>query len=195
MRRGSFFVAPRPEPLDTLKMRLVFECKDGFVCLTLQGGSIQAAVNSGKAIVAWANEEGYALPLAGHNWREWNSATLMQSEQERVEDQLTPFLLTKTKSELLREATERRILLAPVSTASDVAGNPQFAAREFWQNVPHPELEDTIVYPGPSVKVDQSPQRIRRRAPTIGEHNQEIYGGELELSGAELDSLGKAGVI
>ena len=83
MRRGSFFVAPRPEPLDTLKVRLVFPCKDGFVCLTLQGGGNRTAVRSGNAIVAWANEEGYALELQGYNWQEWDSATIAQSEPER----------------------------------------------------------------------------------------------------------------
>lgn len=195
MRRGSFFVAPRPEPLDTLKVRLVFPCKDGFVCLSLQGGSNRTAVRSGNAIIAWANEEGYALELEGYNWQEWDSATIAQSEQERVENQLAPFLLTKTKSELLQEATSRRILLAPVSTMSDVSASPQLAFRQFWQELHHPELEDTLVYPGPSVKVSRAPQHIRRRAPTVGEHNEEIYRGELGLSAEELSSLRKAGVV
>ena len=81
-----------------------------------------------------ANEEGSALELQGYNWQEWDSATIAQSEQERVENQLSSFLLTKTKSELLQEAAKRRILLAPVSTTSDVSANPQLAFRQFWQH-------------------------------------------------------------
>jgi formyl-CoA transferase len=36
---------------------------------------------------------------------------------------------------------------------------------------------------------------IRRRAPLIGEHNQEIYKGELGLSDEELGILKQAAVI
>ena len=132
MRRGSYFVTPRPTLQDTLKVRLVFECKDGYVCLTLQGGSNRTAVNSGRAIVAWANEEGHALGLTGYRWQDWDSSTIKQSEQERVESELAAFLLTRTKAELLTEAARRRILLAPVSTPGDVLGSPQLESRQYW---------------------------------------------------------------
>ena len=195
MRRGSFFVTPRPARGDTIRIRLVFECKDGHVCLTLQGGSNRAAVNSGRAIVAWANEEGYAPGLTGYRWQDWDSSTIEQSEQDRVENQLIAFLLTKTKAELLREAARRRILLAPVSTSSDVLGSPQLESRQYWQKVSHPELQETLVYPGPSVQVAQCPQKVYRRAPTVGEHNTEIYQGELGLSDQDLNLLRRAGVM
>jgi len=195
MRRGSFFVTPRPARGDTIRIRLVFECKDGHVCLTLQGGSNRAAVNSGRAIVAWANQEGHAPGLTGYRWQDWDSSTVEQSEQERVENELIPFLLTKTKAELLEEAARRRILLAPVSTAVDVAGSPQLEARQYWQDVYHPELGETVTYPGPSVQVPRYPQKVYRRAPTIGEHNTEVYQGELGLSDEDLDRLRSTGVI
>ena len=37
--------------------------------------------------------------------------------------------------------------------------------------------------------------KIRRRAPLIGEHNREIYCGELGLSEEELEMLKEVGVI
>jgi len=87
------------------------------------------------------------------------------------------------------------MLLAPVYTVADLPQNRQLAFRDFWLKVFHPELNDTLTYPGPSVKVDQCPQQIHRRAPTIGEHNQEIYEGELGLSNENRSLLKAQGVI
>ena len=40
-----------------------------------------------------------------------------------------------------------------------------------------------------------SPWAISRRAPLIGEHNEEIFCGELALSKGELTLLAESGVI
>ena len=71
----------------------------------------------------------------------------------------------------------------------------QLAAREFWQKVEHPELGTTLTYPGAFANASEAPPRISRRAPRIGEHNQEIYEQELGLSTEELKTLKQAGVI
>ena len=81
-----------------------------------------------------------------------------------------------------------------MTTTADLPQNQQLAFRDYWLKVFHPELNDTLTYPGPSVKVAECPQQIHRRAPTIGEHNQEIYQGELGLSGEELSLLKGKGV-
>jgi len=140
-------------------------------------------------MVAWANEEGHALNLRDYNWETRGQTKAEQSEQDIVESEISSFLLTKTKAELLEGAAKRRILLGPVSTVANLTENPQLAFRDFWGKVFHPELNDTLTYPGPFVKVEQCPQQIYRRAPSIGEHNQEVYENELGLSGKELRLL------
>ncbi|MCK4790930.1 MAG: CoA transferase, partial [Desulfobacteraceae bacterium] len=92
------------------------------------------------------------------------------------------------------EAVKRRIMGYPVSTAKDIMENPQLAAREVWQEIEHPELNDTITYPGPWVKLSKSSLGIRRRAPLIGEHNEEIYK-ELGLPRQDVLALKQANVI
>ena len=59
----------------------------------------------------------------------------------------------------------------------------------------HPELGDTITYPGAFAKFNNNPIEIRRRAPLIGEYNQEIYEEELGMSREQLILLKQAGVI
>ncbi len=146
-------------------------------------------------MVAWANEEDYAQKIKDYKWETWDSGTIEQSRQDLLQDDIAPFLATKTKAELLEGAAKRRILLAPVYTVADLPENLQISFRDYWSKVIHPELNDTLTYPGPSVRVEQCPQKIHRRAPTIGEHNREIYGGELGLSTEQINALKAQGVI
>jgi crotonobetainyl-CoA:carnitine CoA-transferase CaiB-like acyl-CoA transferase len=44
-------------------------------------------------------------------------------------------------------------------------------------------------------RYSHSPGRIISTGPALGEHNQEIFGGQLELSDEELDRLKAARVI
>jgi crotonobetainyl-CoA:carnitine CoA-transferase CaiB-like acyl-CoA transferase len=82
-----------------------------------------------------------------------------------------------------------------LSTAADISENPQLAFREYWAEIEHKELGDSVVYPGPFGKSSQASPRISRRAPLIGEHNIEIYERELGISRDKLVTLKQAGVI
>jgi crotonobetainyl-CoA:carnitine CoA-transferase CaiB-like acyl-CoA transferase len=58
----------------------------------------------------------------------------------------------------------------------------------------HPELQDTITYPGGCIRSSEAPQRQWQRAPLVGEHNAEVFGA-LGLSKEEIVMLKQAGVI
>jgi crotonobetainyl-CoA:carnitine CoA-transferase CaiB-like acyl-CoA transferase len=193
-RSGPYYKTPRPPPLSPLYARRLFHCLDGYVCLAIQGGN-RAAINSSRALVSWANEEGYALELRDYDWDKWNADTADQSEQEFIEGQISPFLLTKTKNELLVEAAKRKMLLAPVSTAADLPQNAQLIARKFWTRVNHPELDDVLTYPGLPFKIEGLEPEIYQRAPMIGEHNREIFQDEMGLTTQKIAVLKSQGVI
>jgi crotonobetainyl-CoA:carnitine CoA-transferase CaiB-like acyl-CoA transferase len=114
---------------------------------------------------------------------------------ERAKDVVAACTRTKTKAELLQAALERDLLIAPVATTREVVENAQLAARDYWQTLAHPELGRDVRYPGPFVRASTTPVRYRRRPPTIGEHNDEIYRSELGLDAARLATLRAAGVI
>jgi crotonobetainyl-CoA:carnitine CoA-transferase CaiB-like acyl-CoA transferase len=48
---------------------------------------------------------------------------------------------------------------------------------------------------GPVPRLSESPGRITRTAPLIGEHNKEIYCGDLGMSNDDLVALRSSGVI
>jgi len=103
--------------------------------------------------------------------------------------------MTKTKAELFDEAVKESMLICPATTVKDILESPQLNVRDFWVEVEHPELGDTITYPGAPVKPSEMPWRVQRRAPLIGEHNEEIYQGELGLPKERLSMLRARGVI
>jgi benzylsuccinate CoA-transferase BbsE subunit len=192
---GQFFVSVRPQagPLFT---RTVVPCKDGYVTLMFGGGAFAGSSQSSRALVDWANSEGYALELKDFDFATmWDNATLTQEESDARNSYIARFLMTKTKAELYEEAVKRGVLLAPCSTFEDVLVNAQLEARGFWEMVEHPELGESLKYPGAPVKLKETPWKIHRRAPLVGEHNEEVYVKELGLSKEEMAVLKANGVI
>lgn len=175
-----------------------FPCKDGWVvCFTVGGAGLRASTESLEKLRAWMAEEGMAPDwFKGLDWTyEYSSERLTPELICRVEAAIGQFLATRTKTELYEEAIRRQIIIAPVNNMADVWQDAQLRAREFWQEVRHPELGDSLLYCGAFVKLGKTPLKIRRRAPLIGEHNQEIYEGELGLCPEEVTALKQAGVI
>jgi crotonobetainyl-CoA:carnitine CoA-transferase CaiB-like acyl-CoA transferase len=82
-----------------------------------------------------------------------------------------------------------------VQTTREVLASEQLAARDYWQALEHPELGQAIRYPGPFAKFSASPLRYRRRPPTVGEHNRELYVGELGFTEQQLAEMQRTGVI
>ena len=105
------------------------------------------------------------------------------------------FTRSRTKAELLELALDRALLLAPLTTVADVVHSPQLASRGYFQPIAHPELGESFLYPGPFMKFGATPIEYRLRPPAVGEHNSEIYRGELGLSELEIASLAQAGII
>jgi crotonobetainyl-CoA:carnitine CoA-transferase CaiB-like acyl-CoA transferase len=113
-------------------------------------------------------------------------------------DQMTPpletFFKTMTKSELGQGAIERRILLFPVNDTKDVFNHPQLLARDFFREVTIGEQNDKLKIPGPFITATGSPLSSFKRAPTIGEHNLEVYS-EIGLTSPEIDRLVEESII
>jgi crotonobetainyl-CoA:carnitine CoA-transferase CaiB-like acyl-CoA transferase len=117
------------------------------------------------------------------------------AEYERLVRLLEDFSKSKTKAELLQAALKRVLLIAPILTTDEVLQSEQLAARRYWQSLSHPELGQTVRYPGPFAKFSAAPLRYRYRPPTVGEHNREVYIGELGVSEPQFVELQRKGII
>ena len=184
---GGVVPYPRPEPHGLLFLHLMYRCKDGHVLAPLVGGAQAGMVKSTRAVVEMANREGMMLELKDYDWTAHDTSTIAGEKFNRLQELWQEYLLTKTKAEILQWAAEKEVMILPGSDAKDVLESPQLAAREFWVKVAHPELGQAITYPGWPIKMSGlPPYQPQRRAPLIGEHNNEIYHDELGLSKEQL---------
>lgn len=200
MMKLNLFRAGSRRSMGTALFRLAFPCKDGYVGFLIAGG--QLASISMPPLIEWMAEE--RMLGAFEDKKDWeakdwtqkvDAMALTQEVVDAWEDSIIKFFASKTKAEIYEKAREEGMIIYPVSTAKDLAENAQLKYRDFYVEVEHPELGEAITYLGSPYRMTESPWRISRRAPLIGEHNQEIYEKELGLSKENVRLLKEAGVI
>jgi crotonobetainyl-CoA:carnitine CoA-transferase CaiB-like acyl-CoA transferase len=62
----------------------------------------------------------------------------------------------------------------PVYTAKDIFEDPHFARREMLVEVEHPGCNAPVHIAGVPIKLSETPGGVRRRAPLLGEHTDEV---------------------
>lgn len=95
--------------------------------------------------------------------------------------------------EVYRQAGAARVPVAFVHTLGDLLESEQLRARGYFHEVDHP-VAGRRTYPGPPFRMGEV-EWAAGRAPLLGEHNQEVYRGELGLGAGELARLRAAGVV
>ena len=178
--------------------RYIYEAADGYVAAVSYGGLYGPG---SRLVVEWLDSYGMADDLTEPEWQEklgdmtgfrpgFNGA-----ESEHLIDVLTAFCKTLPRAQLVEEAQAIGAGWAVVNSPKDLAENEHLLARDFWQEVRHPELNESFRYPGPWARLSETPLRAPQRAPRIGEHNDEVYFGLLQLDPERFRELSEAGVI
>ncbi len=107
---------------------------------------------------------------------------------------ITEFCRRYTKEELYEEGQKRRSAVTPINTVGEFMNSEQVKTREAFIDMEHPVIGKYAHF-GPVPRLSESPGRVIRTSPLIGEHNKEIYGGELGMSNDDLIALRASGVI
>ena len=98
------------------------------------------------------------------------------------------------KMEVFQITKEYRIPCAPVRNPVEVMNDSHMHERGMLEHFDHPELGD-IVVPNTPLRLHETAKVAAGPSPTIGQHNEEIYGGWLGLSTAEIAELRASEVI
>jgi len=160
----------------------VMECRDGyiFVCCVEEHQWRNFVELMGNP--EWAAEDIFADRLKrGLNW-------------DALKIFLEDWLKDQSALDLYKKAQARRIPFAPVSTMGDLLSSDHLKKRGFFVEIAHP-VAGTHKYPGAPLKYGRTPWEIRRPAPTLGQHNEEIFGERLGLKAPRLEELRRRGVI
>ncbi|HYL57499.1 MAG TPA: CoA transferase [Candidatus Acidoferrales bacterium] len=181
-----------------LDIPLVWPAKDGYIAMTFLFGTALGVFT--RKLMHYLCENGFCDEATrDKDWIAYGEMLFNGSEPlsefERIKSLVADFTRVHTKAELLQLAVERGFLMTPVSTVAEVVESPQLASRDYFQTVEHPELGASIRYPGPFAKFSATPIQYRRRAPTVGEHNREVYRDEIMLSDREFAELAQKRII
>ncbi len=117
-----------------------------------------------------------------------------RKHSEIVHTIISDFCARHTKEELYEEGQRRRISVTPINTPREFMESAHTKARQIFIEMEHPVV-GTYQHYGAIPKFSDSPGRVTRTAPLIGEHNEEIYRGRLGLSKEDLFALTAAGII
>ena len=181
-----------------IEIPLVWPASDGYVAMTFLFGSALGVFTA--RLMHFICEQGFCDEATrDKDWIAYGeqlfSGAEPLSEFDRIKELVRNFTRSHTKAELLALAVERGFLITPLTTIAEVVESPQFASRDYFQSVAHPEFGESFQYPGPFAKFSATPIEYRRRPPTVSEHNSEIYRDELGLSEREIADLTRAGII
>jgi crotonobetainyl-CoA:carnitine CoA-transferase CaiB-like acyl-CoA transferase len=122
-------------------------------------------------------------------------AVIAANTSHIIDDLLAKFIASLPAEEVYHAAQERGFTWGAVRAPEALLDDAHLHDRGFWKTVEHPEIGRSFVYPGEAAIYNGSPWDISRRAALLGEHNVEVFGGELGLSHGELVVLAESGVI
>ncbi|MFQ5826112.1 MAG: CaiB/BaiF CoA transferase family protein [Dehalococcoidia bacterium] len=158
----------------------IYRCKDGYVHFFV--------VNEWDSFVDWIG--------APEVFKEkiWQAKQFRRDNVDVINHYVQEFTAQKSKDALVEEAQARHIPCTAVQSVAEAAEDRNLNARRFFPRVKHPDL-GVSKYVGFPFRLSRTPCRARHPAPLLGQHNFEIYGGELGLSPEELSALSGGGVI
>lgn len=107
---------------------------------------------------------------------------------ELISARLAAWCAERTTKEVLDAMEAARLPAGPVLSPQEVLDDPHIAAKGLFQPVAYPGLGVPAPLMRTAVELSETPGEIRRRAPTLGEHTDQIMG-ELGYSTAEIAEL------
>jgi crotonobetainyl-CoA:carnitine CoA-transferase CaiB-like acyl-CoA transferase len=167
---------------ETTSPRNVFRTKDGrFIGIS---ASIQAMAE--RLFRAIGREDMIADPRFRTNTERVKNA-------EACEAPIVAFIAARTLAENMEVFERAEVTAAPVYDIDQFMADPHVTEREILVDLPDDEIGHLPMH-NVIPRLSITPGRLRRPAPSLGEHTAEILGG-LGLDGAVLDRLARDGVI
>ena len=168
-------------PRTALSQDLVFETSDGYITT----GAVSDAEWLGLARATehpeWLEDPRFATP-----------AGRLAHMKERL-DLMAEALRARPSADWLQRLDAEGVPCAPILTRGEVLTHPQVAANDLIVESVHPHA-GPMRQTRPAARFDATPATIRRPAPMLGEHTDEVLG-ELGLSRDQITALREATAV
>ncbi len=159
----------------------ILRCKDGFIFVGSPEGRQWRRLLELMGSPGWSQEP------------RLRNRTVMNNEYaDEVDGYVEEWLMQHSKAELLVMALENRVPLAPVRGFDEVRHDPSLAT--LFRQVERPDT-GSVEMPGPPYELPDAEVSNPRAAPALGQHNTEIYAGELGYTPEEVAQLYRMGII
>ena len=176
-------VFPRRAPGATMASG-TFPCKDGYVNVTGGGSRFPRALEMiGRPELI--EDPRFATPEA---------RLVLENSEDFNREALMPWLMQHTMQEVWSIAQKAHVLSGPIYTSKTLMEDNHFRDRGVWVDIDHP-VAGRYTYPGRPIIMGESPWQLRRAAPQLGEHNEEVFGEALGYESQDLARLRGVGVI
>lgn len=180
MARETFLADHARRGRPSLAQDLVFETADGY----LTTGAVSDA--------EW---RGLARALGHPEWTRDERFRTATSRVAHVEARLALMaeaLRARPTAEWLARLEAEEVPCAPVLRREELADHPQIRANGLLVEDEHPTA-GRLRQPRPAARFEATPAALRRPAPTLGQHSDEVLA-ELGYAPAEIAALREAGV-
>jgi crotonobetainyl-CoA:carnitine CoA-transferase CaiB-like acyl-CoA transferase len=87
----------------------------------------------------------------------------------------------------------RRFMTSVEQTPTELLHNEQLVARDYYRELEHPRA-GSLPYPGEVLGLTETPGQLRKPAPLLGQHNEEVIGQRLGYAKEDLVKLKQIGV-
>ena len=156
-------------------------CKDGWIICQTGGGA------TWQTIAQFFGKPELLEPR-------FADAAARAENGEEMDALMVDGIKDRGKWDLFEEASRRRMLFGLVQTPEELARCPQLEARGFYREVEHPVM-GTLRVPAVLFDLSLTPYQLRRAAPLLRQHNQEVYCDRLGYSPKDLAGLRQMDVI
>lgn len=160
----------------------VYPTSDGYVALIVITDAQWRRLCDAMGTPHLADDERFS----SHGRRYYNA--------EALDALITEWTSARPRHEVTAALHEARVPVAAVREVGEIVEDRHLHERGAIQRIDHPELPDAVV-PHSPLRFRGTPLAPLVPSPSLGAHNDAIFGGELGLSGEELAALRKEGVL